>query len=167
MTGSVLYEEQVSSAKTQALFWGLTVLSALLFVLRLTSHGPELLTTVLLLLGLFFLFCSLNYRLLVIRITSEALRLHFGIFTWSIPLSNIQGIALDDHLPLVAKYGGAGIHFMFVRGRYRASLNFLEYPRVVVSLRQSRVVKDVSFSTKHPNEVVRQLERPASPHSAA
>jgi hypothetical protein len=167
MTGGILYEEQLSSAKTQALFWGLTALFALLFIWRLTSYGRELPTTVLLLLALLFLFYSLNYRLLVIRITSEALRLHFGIFRWSIPLNNVQGIALDDHLPVVAKYGGAGIHFMFVRGRYRASFNFLEFPRVVVALRQSRVVQDVSFSTKHPHEVVRQLQGLVSAHGAA
>ena len=167
MTGSILYQETVSSTKTQALFWGLTALFALLFVWRLTSYGLALLTIILLLLALLFLFYSLNYRILVIHITSEALRLHFGIFTWTIPMNNVQGIALDDRLPVVAKYGGAGVHFMFVGGRYRASLNFLEFPRVVVALRQSRVVRDVSFSTKHPHEVVRRLNGLVSALGAA
>ncbi len=79
---------------------------------------------------------------------SEVLRLQFGVFTWTIPLNNLEAIRPDDDLPALAKYGGAGIHFMLLRGRYRASFNFLEYPRVVVALRRSRLVRDVSFSTR-------------------
>jgi hypothetical protein len=43
---------------------------------------------------------------------------------------------------------------MFVRGRYRASFNFLEHPRVVVALRGGAgPVRDVSFSTRRPEAV--------------
>jgi hypothetical protein len=58
------------------------------------------------------------------------------------------------------RYGGAGIHWMMVHGRYRASFNFLEYPRVVVRFKQKRgLVQDVSFSTRQPEEVIRCIEQ--------
>jgi hypothetical protein len=57
------------------------------------------------------------------------------------------------------KYGGAGIHFMFVHKRYRASFNFLEHPRVVIGLkRKAGLVKDISFSTCQPNELIRLVQ---------
>jgi len=43
---------------------------------------------------------------------------------------------------------------MFVRGRYRASWNFLEYPRLVVALRKKAgPVHALSFSTRQPMEI--------------
>jgi hypothetical protein len=63
--------------------------------------------------------------------------------------------------------GGAGIHFISVRGRYRVSFNFLEHPRVVIALKKKRgLVRDVSFSTRHPDEVL-QLIREAESALAA
>lgn len=48
---------------------------------------------------------------------------------------------------------------MTVRGRYRASFNFLEHPRVAVQLKRKRgLVRDVSFSTRQPDEIVRIIE---------
>jgi hypothetical protein len=167
MTGTVLYEERISSRRTQSLFWGLTALFSLLFSWRVSLSGPDLVAALLLTLALLFLFYIMNYRLLVIRIMSEALQLRFGVFTWTIPLSNVAAIRPDDDLPALAKYGGAGIHFMLLRGRYRASFNFLEYPRVVVVLGRSRLVREVSFSTRRPDEVIRQLHAAISIRGAA
>jgi hypothetical protein len=56
------------------------------------------------------------------------------------------------------RLGGAGILFMFVRKRYRASFNFLEYPRVVIALRKKAgPVQDISFSTRRPEDVIRRI----------
>jgi hypothetical protein len=56
------------------------------------------------------------------------------------------------------KYGGAGIHFMTVNQRYRASFNFLEYPRVVIALKHKRgLIHDLSFSTQNPEQVIQVL----------
>jgi hypothetical protein len=58
------------------------------------------------------------------------------------------------------KYGGAGIHFMFIHQRYRASLNFLEHSRVVIELkRKAGPVRDISFSTCRPNELIQRIQR--------
>ncbi len=96
----------------------------------------------------------MNYRTLVIRLTSESLKLTFGIFTWRVPLDNVEDCRLDE-IPLVMRMGGAGIHFMIIRKRYRASFNFLEYPRVVIAFkRKDGLVRDISFSTRQPDDVL-------------
>ncbi|MDF1513108.1 MAG: hypothetical protein P1S60_04795 [Anaerolineae bacterium] len=91
---------------------------------------------------------------LKIHITQESIRLKFGILTWEIPLDNVAQCTLDD-APFLMKYGGAGVHFMLVRKQYRASFNFLEHHRVAVTLKKKAgLVRDVSFSTRHPKEVI-------------
>jgi len=103
-----------------------------------------------------FLFYSLNYRVLVIKLTSEHLALTFGIFTWRVPFENIEA-CLHDEIPLFMRMGGAGIHFMRIDKRYRASFNFLEFPRAVVHLKKKvGPVQDISFTTRQPSKI-RQL----------
>ena len=49
-----------------------------------------------------FLFYVVNYRTLVIQVTSETLILSFGIFTWTVPFDNIESCASNqdrDHSP--------------------------------------------------------------------
>jgi hypothetical protein len=83
-----------------------------------------------------------------------------------IELDNIDECRQDD-LPILMKYGGAGIHFMLIQGRYRASFNFLEHPRVVISLKKrAGPVRDISFSTSHPDEVIRLIRAATSTWSA-
>jgi Ca2+/Na+ antiporter len=157
MDGNVLYEEKISSKRTGWLFITLTVLFLLLFVWRVnTSRWNGLVIAFLVLSGI-FLFYVVNYRTLVIRITANTLRLKFGIFTWTVPLSNIESCSLDQ-IPVFMKYGGAGIHFMMIGKRYRASFNFLEYPRVVVAFKKKvGPVQDISFSTRQPEEVLKSI----------
>ena len=167
MTSETAYEERVSSHWTLALFVGLTVLPVALLVWRISTAGLDLLAGVLLVLVLIFFFYSLNYRTLVVCLSGDALKIRFGIFSCTIPLDNVEGCYLDD-LPALKRYGGAGIHFMFVRGRYRASFNFLEHPRVVISLKRRRgPVRYVSVSTGRPDEVIRRVEAALSASSAA
>ena len=166
MTANPVYEERVSSSRTQALFSGLTILFFVLLVWRVSMVSLDAVSVVFFCISIFFLFNSLNYKTLVIRITSEALKLKFGIFAWTIPLDNVEACRLDDP-PLLMRYGGAGIHFMFVRKRYRVSFNFLEYPRVVIALRRRvAIVRDVSFSTRRPNDVIRLLQAAVSERHA-
>lgn len=151
------YEETVSSNLTELLFAGLTILFVSLAFWRVSTQGYTLLSVGFLLLAAFFLFYSLNYRKLLIRISADNLWLKFGVFSWTVPLGNIKACRLDD-LPLLMKYGGAGIHFMLIQGRYRASFNFLDGPRVVIELKnKAGLVRDVSFSTRRPEEVMRLI----------
>ena len=161
MTDDLIYTERVSSAKTQLLFIALTVLFGVLAAWRVKASRPSRLARVLLFFAAFFLFYVLNYRTLVIRLTPVTLKLKFGLFTWSVPLDNIESCAHDE-LPASQRLGGAGIHFVMVRQRYRVSFNFLEHPRVVVALKKrAGPVQDVSFSTQQPDRVL-QLIQPAA-----
>jgi hypothetical protein len=154
----LIYHEKVSSKKTGALFLTFTVLFLMLFGWRVVAVNLDLLAAVLLGLFCFFLFYTLNYRTLEIRLSSESLRLKFGIFSWRVPLENIAEFMLDE-IPGLKRMGGAGIHFMFVRGRYRASFNFLEHDRIVIAFRNKvGPVQDLSFSTTQPDALLKKIQ---------
>ena len=166
MTDNHIYEERVSSNKTEALFLGFTILFLMLLIWRMSTGSPDILSAIFFFVFVFFLFYSVNYRTLIIRLNPESLKLKFGIFTWTIPLDNVGECRLDD-LPVLMRYGGAGIHFMFIRKRYRASFNFLEHPRVVIALRRRvGIVRDISFSTQRPGDVIQLVQNAISAQSA-
>jgi len=150
MTDEPIYLEEVSSNRTEALF---VVLAALFFVLY--AGGPLLNSwrIVSFCLFIFFVFYALNFRTLTIRLSKETLHLKFGIFTWTVPLHNVEACFPDG--TSLWRIGGAGIHFTFLGGRYRAMCNFLEHPRVVITLKAaSGPVRDIAFSTRRPGQVI-------------
>lgn len=166
MVDNHTYCERVSSNRTEALFLMLTLFFLSLFIWRLYAVGFDIITAVLFCLFGFFLFYSLNYRTLIIRLTPEFVELRFGLFTWTIALENIEECFLDD--TSIWRIGGAGIHFSPIHGRYRAMLNFLEYPRVVVALKRKKgPVRDIVFSTHRPDAVLQFIQAAASAKSAA
>jgi Ca2+/Na+ antiporter len=168
LNDSTIYEERVSSYRTEALFIGLTILFLVLLIWQINAGSSNVLRAASLFLFAVFLFYSVNYRTLMIRLTQESLKLKFGIFTWTFPYDNVEECRHDVDLSLLQWYGGAGIHFMLVQKRYRASFNFLEHPRVVIALkRKAGIVRDISFSTRRPDEVIRLLQNAAASQSAA
>ncbi len=153
-----VYQESLTSKKTTALFLGLSILSASLCVWHALAVRFDLFCWFMIFLTLFFIFYTINYQRLDIRLSSDALKLNFGVFHWRVPLEKISDFKMDDQLSLLARYGGAGIHFMFVGTRYRASFNFLEYPRIVISFKQPiGPIKDLSFSSRQPQKLLTQL----------
>src|SRR4030067_1012978 len=82
------YLERVSSNRTEALFVVLTLLSLFLFAWRSKGDGLDSWSVVFFCLFVFFLFYSLNFRTLRLRLTAEDLQLKFGLFVWTIPLRN-------------------------------------------------------------------------------
>jgi hypothetical protein len=157
-TDDLIYTERISSNKTEALFLTLTLLFLLLLIWRVNAVNLDILAVVFFCFTIIFIFYAVNFRTLLIRLTSGSLQLSFGIFTWTVPVDNIQACNLDE-LPVIMKYGGAGIHFMFIRDRYRASFNFLEYPRVVIAFKKKvGPVRDISFSTRKPEDVIRLIQ---------
>jgi Ca2+/Na+ antiporter len=163
----LMYDERVTSKRTEVLFLALTVLFFLLLIWRLNAGGLDILAAVFFCLFGLFLFYSVNYRTLIIHLTSESLKLTFGIFTWTVPLDNVEECRLDD-IPVLMRMGGAGIHFMSIRKRYRASFNFLEHPRVVIAFkRKVGPVRDISFSTRRPDDVLRLTQEAVSAIKAA
>ena len=135
MTDDLIYSERVSSKSTEALFVTLTILFFTLLIWRLNAARLDFLAAVFFCFFALFFFYSINYRVLFVRLTSESLELTFGIFTWKVPLDNVEECCLDD-IPMLMRIGGAGIHFMMIRKRYRASFNFLEHPRVVLAFKR-------------------------------
>ena len=153
MPDNPLFEEKISSVRTEVLFVALALLFFALLYWRLIATGLGIIAGILLLLSLFFSFYALNYRVLAIRISAENLHLRFGVFGWKVPLNSIEKVHADE--TSLWRIGGAGIHFSRIGGRYRAMLNFLEYQRVVVELKEKRgLVRDVVFSTGRPKEVM-------------
>lgn len=156
-----VYSEKIRSNLTSSLFASLALAFLVLFIWRLTAAGWTFLTGLCLFLGAFFLFYIINYRTLRIRITDRHLLLRFGLISWKTKLDNIASCQPDD-APWFIRYGGAGVHFAMVRGSYRAFFNFLEHPRVMVTLREKQgPVRQLSFSTRHPERVRAALERRA------
>ena len=155
---STIYEEKLSSKKTENLFIALTLSFLMLTLWHVNIHIPNAITILFAIFFLLFLFYSLNYRTLIIRIFRAQLKLQFGIFSWTVPFENIASCEFDNNIPALMKYGGAGIHFMMVHGRYRVSFNFLEHDRVVIRLKKKQGwVRDVSFSTKQPTKILELL----------
>jgi hypothetical protein len=135
----------------------LTLIPLAASILVFGSSGLTGWSAVLLFASALFLFYSLNYHVLVIRMTAESLTLRFGVFRWTVPLENIASWSRDR--TSLWRIGGAGIHFTWLGGRYRAMFNFLEHPRLVVSLKVRRgPVRDIAFSTRRP-ELVEELLR--------
>ena len=163
----LIYDERVTSKRTEVLFLALTIFFFLLLIWRVNAGSLDILAAVFFCLFGLFLFYSVNYRTLIIRLTSESLKLTFGIFTWTVPLNNVKECRLDD-IPVLMRMGGAGIHFMIIRKRYRASFNFLEHPRVVIAFkRKVGLVRDISFSTRRPDDVLRLIQEAVSAKEAA
>jgi hypothetical protein len=149
----ILYHERLKSLPTTGFFLGLTGVFTLLWFWR-RSLG-DFWSRLFAIFSGFFMFYVLNYRTLEIILTPQALSLRFGVFTWRVPLENIAAIEPDE-LPPLMRYGGAGIHGMLIGGRYRASFNFLEYPRLVLRFkRQVGPLQDLSFSTHQPEALQR------------
>jgi len=158
-----VYSERISSTGTSLLFLFLAILFFLLFGWRVSVVGWRFFLGVLLFLGVFFTIYVVNYRVLEITITYSHLKLRFGIVPWKTSLENIQAVELDDS-PALIKFGGAGVHFAFVNGKYRAFYNFLEYPRLLVYFREKQgLVQALVFSTRKPDKIQEILESRITP----
>jgi hypothetical protein len=137
MIDNLVYNEKITSNKTTGLFLGLTVVFLLFFIWRTYSVTLDTLGIIFLCFFVIFFFYTVNYRTLQVHITLESVKLIYGMFSWKVPTENIEDCRLDD-VPALMRMGGAGIHFMFIRNRYRASFNFLEYPRIVIGLKRKK-----------------------------
>ena len=156
--GGDTYTEELSSPKTETLFIALTVAFSILFAWRWSIASWNGWTITFLCIAAFFLFYVFNYRTLKIYLTHETLQLMFGVFTWRIAIANIGSSYLDT--PSIGSVGGAGIHFTWIKGNYRAFFNFLEHPRVVIVFKKRKgPVQEVAFSTRQPEIILEFIQR--------
>ena len=153
-----IYQEKIQSPLTILLFTLLALVFSALFTWRVTVVGFRAFPIVCLVLALFFFSYVLNYQTLRITITEEAVLLKFGLIRWRTRLENIQTCKMDDS-PNLIKYGGAGVHFAFVKGEYRAFFNFLEHPRTLISFHHKQgLVRGLVFTTRQPEQVIEIID---------
>jgi hypothetical protein len=157
MSGNgTVYHEALTSHRTTALFATLAILFLALFAWRFTGGGFGPWAIVWLCLAGVFLFYTVNYRSLSIRISAAEVNLAFGIFRTTLRVEHIASWSVDR--ASLWRISGAGIHFTFIAKRYRMYLNFLEHPRIVLALRQRKgPVREVAFSTRAPGAVMQAL----------
>lgn len=150
------YEEKLTSLRTEVLFIALAILFLGLLIWRVMADGFGVIAAGFLFMLLLFIFYSLNYRILVIRVLAGKLVLKFGVFSWAVPISTIETVYEDK--TSLWRIGGAGIHFLIVHGRYRAMFNFLQHGRIVIRFVEKRgLVKEVAFSTGKPEYLMHLL----------
>jgi hypothetical protein len=153
-----IYSEELRSNKTSLLFFGLMILFLGLFTWQIRRVGLRSGPIIFIFLAIFFAFYVLNYRTLKIKIDDEMILLKFGIVRWRTKLDNVASCGMDDS-SLLIKYGGAGVHFAFTKGKYRAFFNFLEGPRVLVSFHQKQGwVQELVLSTTRPDQVLQYIK---------
>ncbi|MHB1355510.1 MAG: hypothetical protein ACYCZF_06000 [Anaerolineae bacterium] len=163
---SAIYHESILSKNTALLFWALSALFIFLFIWRAVTAGLGALAFVFLVFSFMFMFYSVNYRTLIIHLTTKSLTLRFGIFTWRVPLAHVESCQLDE-IPAFMRYGGAGLHFMSFRSRYRVSFNFLEYPRLVIALKHKMgPVQDVPFTTRQSDVLLQLISQATVSHNS-
>lgn len=152
------YNESITSNRTEALFLALTGVFGFLSFWSKRVPKTNRLSSVFPMMSAIFFFYSLNYRKLNILISQSSICLTFGIFSWEIPFDNIESCDLDE-LPAVLRYGGASIHLFMYNNRYRTSFNFLEYPRLLISLKDKYgPLEEISFSTRRPDELLHIIQ---------
>ena len=164
MSDKLIYLEKVSSRRTVVLFIILMIVFLCLSVwfARTEPFGGWSIFSFC--MSAFFLFYAINYRTLIIRLTEETVRLKFGFISGSNRFDNIENCFLDDSI--LPRSGGAGIHFMFINRRYTAMFNFIEYERVVISLKVRKgPVRDIAFSSRQPEEVMGIIRERAAIHN--
>lgn len=154
-----LYSEKVRSNRTSLLFVILALIFFTLFAWRYSVVGFKFVPGLYAFIGLFFCVYIINYRFLIITITDQTLHLKFGVVGWRTDLENIALSILYDP-PFWIKYGGAGVHFAMVDGKYMAFYNFLEYPRVLIKFRKKQgLVQALVFTTREPDRIIEILEK--------
>jgi len=155
------YYEEVRSFKTSLLFLFLSAVFSTFFIKRVLTLGYReniAFSTVLLFFSIFFGLYVLNYWTLKIIITDKKIQLNFGLIRWRSDLSNVKAVEMDDSPPVI-KYGGAGVHFAYVRGMYRAFFNFLEFPRILITYQEKQgLVQGLVFTTRNPEKVIKIIK---------
>ncbi len=151
----MLYQERIQSRWTTLLFILLAAIFLGLASWRYSAVGIRFIPGLFLFLGLVFIFYVFNYRVLEISISDQLLKLRFGLVRWQINMENIREAELDDS-PALIRYGGAGVHFAFARGEYRAFYNFLEFSRINLRFKKKvGPVQGLVITTRQPEQLLK------------
>ena len=95
--------------------------------------------------GGFILLVALNLLFMRVTISKKGITVRYGVFHSTIPMENVAAVYQDKTAGIV--YGGYGVRFAFVKGRFRIAYMVLDAPRVVI--RQKRGNREIAFSTRN------------------
>jgi hypothetical protein len=160
MPADEIYEETIPflvGKLVMALMIALSLLFLFIFIYQQLSGpvgsrpAPDWLYLV-----MFVLFAGISYlvtsfRKLTISITSQVIKVTFGIFKYTISWGNVEGCYLDKN-PGIA-YGGWGVRIGKTKGKSVLVYNVVAAPRVILELKKGRFGQ-FAFSTKRPDEVM-------------
>ncbi len=104
---------------------------------------------------LFFLGMTVNFSKLSVKMSSDSLTVGYGIIKKKIPWGKVEDCYVDEDSAL--SYGGWGIRFTRVRGKWRTVYNVIGGPRVVVTLNEG-FVDEIAFSTKKPEKAIKTIK---------
>jgi len=97
-----------------------------------------------------------NLRCLHIGITSNMMRASLGFIKFSVPLSDIENVYMDEKSSM--KYGGWGVRIRKYKEGWVLAYTTFGYKRVGVELKEHKYKRFV-FSTARPEEVIDSIKR--------
>ena len=163
--GDIQYEEDLPFpliTVVMVVMFLIALLMLILFVVQLVvgpignTPAPDWFYLVMFIFMLAVAFLVANFRVLVVRITSQSVTVSYGMIKRVIPWGDIETAFRDESPGL--RYGGWGSRITRIEGRWRLAYNVIGTPGVVLRLRKGRV-REFMFSTKNPEQVLDIIHR--------
>jgi hypothetical protein len=158
MQPGTIYEEKILSKWLTTMFVSITIVMLFLSVYQIlvkplgSKPAP---TWFYLIMALLFMGITYLFGRLTIKMTPASISVGYGLLRQSFNWDNVEGCFLDETSAF--QYGGAGLRMARIGGKWRIIYNVVESPRVVLSLKEGRF-KEVVFSTRHPEEVMKTIK---------
>lgn len=159
MDPNTLYEEKLFSKWSTIIFTIFTILFLVLTVypIFIGPLGDNKAPTWLLgLIFLLFLFFTLNFSFMTLKLTSEFLSVRFGVLSYNVTWENIEK-CYKEEVPLWT-YGGWGIRFEKSKGERRLAYTVPQTSQLTVLLKNKRF-REFIFSTRNPDKVIKLVEK--------
>ncbi len=160
----VIYEERLFSRWSALLLGAVTLFMVWQVTQQLQAgSGDGVPSWFLPFMLVLFIFLTLNFAWLTIRVTDEDVVVGYGVTRSRVRWTDIEGCYLDD--ASAVRYGGWGIRLGWYNGKRRLIYNTIGDGRVVLVTKKARF-PELVFSTAQPqavadavNEHLRLLKR--------
>ncbi|MFX1339433.1 MAG: hypothetical protein ACFFDK_12545 [Promethearchaeota archaeon] len=151
-----LYKEKIFLKATTISLAIVTLIFLLLLISEILFTKNIFLTVLVFFLFVGFILLTFNFNTLTIRINPHFIKIAYGIFNRTTSWENIRDCYLDNVSNL--RYGGLGIRYARVKGKWRVIYNTYNTARVVLVLRKGKI-KEIVFSTKNPEEAMKLINQ--------
>lgn len=152
-----IYEEKIFSKLNALIFTVIVGLLLYTFICQLLGEplGNDPAPNEFLIFMIFlFVFIGINFSTLTITIDDHHIIVGYGIIKKIILREEVEKCYLDEASAIF--YGGWGIRFGRVKGKWRLVYNTIGDPRVVIALRNGWY-KEFVFSTRNPQDIIKLL----------